>query len=135
MALIEEEQEEKVDQEKISKLRDPGFISSNSEDTERKSSAKANLHELCTKARWKKPEFECCNEEGLDHQKLFTFKVLVRVREESTTLECYGNPRANKKAAANDAAEGAPWCLKHMGYELKKQQKSQNISGFNIYRK
>ncbi|KAK4395383.1 Ribonuclease 3-like protein 1 [Sesamum angolense] len=85
-------------------------------------SPKAHLHELCAREHWKQPVFECCKEEGPDHSKLFTFKVLVETEEEPTAvLECFGNPRPNKKAAAEDAAEGALWCLKHMGYQLKKQ--------------
>ncbi|KAL0415401.1 UNVERIFIED_CONTAM: Ribonuclease 3-like protein 1 [Sesamum latifolium] len=95
---------------------------SSTKDAARKRSAKADLHELCAQEHWKQPVFECCNEEGPDHNKLFTFKVLVETEEESTAvLECFSNPRPNKKAAAEDAAEGALWCLKHMGYQLKKQ--------------
>ncbi|KAG7018365.1 hypothetical protein SDJN02_20233, partial [Cucurbita argyrosperma subsp. argyrosperma] len=31
-------------------------------------------------------------------------------------LECYGKPQTRKKIAAEDAAEGAVWYLKHLGY-------------------
>ena len=31
-------------------------------------------------------------------------------------LECFGGPRTKKKAAAEHAAEGALWYLKHEGY-------------------
>lgn len=80
-----------------------------------KGSAKACLHQLCTAKHWKQPRFHCCNEEGPAHHKLFSFKVVVSSEEGWTIVECLGNPRSSKKAAAEDAAEGALWCLKHMG--------------------
>ncbi|XP_057790495.1 uncharacterized protein LOC131007605 isoform X2 [Salvia miltiorrhiza] len=39
-------------------------------DCERKGSAKAYLHHLCSAKQWKQPLFECCNEEGPAHKKL-----------------------------------------------------------------
>ncbi|KAH6758691.1 RNAse THREE-like protein 1 [Perilla frutescens var. frutescens] len=77
-------------------------------------SAKAYLHQLCTAKHWKQPLFECCNEEGPGHHKMFTFKVVVSTEEGTTIVECFGNPRTSKKAAAEDAAEGALWCLNHL---------------------
>ncbi|XP_049367827.1 ribonuclease 3-like protein 1 isoform X2 [Solanum verrucosum] len=69
---------------------------------------------------WKAPLFECCNEEGPDHHKLFTFKVIVEIRGlRTTTIECMGNPHSKKKAAAENAAEGALWFLNQAGYRFK----------------
>lgn len=46
----------------------------------------------------------------------FTYKVVVEIIESSgkTVLECFGDPRRNKKAAAEHAAEGALWYLEHV---------------------
>ncbi|XP_042054720.1 ribonuclease 3-like protein 1 isoform X2 [Salvia splendens] len=77
-------------------------------------SAKAYLHLLCTAKHWKQPLFECCNEEGPPHIKLFTFKVSILSEVGFVILESYSHARSTKKAAAEDAAEGALWCLKHM---------------------
>ncbi|XP_042491944.1 endoribonuclease Dicer homolog 4 [Macadamia integrifolia] len=80
-------------------------------------SAKSYLYEMCTINCWKAPAFECCNEEGPSHLKKFTFKVTVEMEEASrTVLECFGAPQPGKKAAAENAAEGALWYLKHQGY-------------------
>lgn len=50
----------------------------------------------------------------------FTFKVIVVIEETSTTvLECFGAPQLKKKTAAEQAAEGALWYLRHMGYSPK----------------
>ncbi|KAL0354852.1 UNVERIFIED_CONTAM: Ribonuclease 3-like protein 1 [Sesamum radiatum] len=125
---VKQESNEKRDDEgKISGKHNSISAASSTKDAARKGSPKADLHELCAREHWKQPVFECCNEEGPDHNKLFkilhrfTFKVLVETEEESmAVLECFGNPRPNKKAAAEDAAEGALWCLKHTGYQLKK---------------
>lgn len=45
----------------------------------------------------------------------FSMKVVVSNDEGREIVECLGNARSSKKAAAEDAAEGALWCLKHMG--------------------
>lgn len=52
----------------------------------------------------------------------FTFKVVVEMREETpmTILECFSEPRPNKKMAADHAAEGALWYLRHVGCLLSK---------------
>ncbi|KAG8379747.1 hypothetical protein BUALT_Bualt07G0121500 [Buddleja alternifolia] len=133
--MISDETHEKiVDEGQISGDFKTCFVGSTNKDAANKSSARANLHELCARRNWKRPVFECCNDEGPSHRKLlktyiyiyyiyrFTFKVVVRMKEESMTmLECFGNPRTNKKAAAEDAAEGALWCLKQMDYQFNKQ--------------
>lgn len=50
----------------------------------------------------------------------FSFKVIVEIEEASTkVLECFGGPQAKKKTAAEHAAEGALWYLKHVGYSAK----------------
>ncbi|XP_059635348.1 dicer-like protein 4 isoform X2 [Cornus florida] len=82
-----------------------------------KGSAKSRLYETCATNCWKPPLFECWKEMGPCHLKEFTFKVVVEIEEASNMiLECYGEPRAKKKDAAEHAAEGALWYLKHVGY-------------------
>lgn len=46
----------------------------------------------------------------------FTYKVVVEIRDSSgtTVLECFGDPKHKKKAAAEHAAEGALWFLDHV---------------------
>uniref|UniRef100_A0A5B7C289 Putative dicer-like protein 4 isoform X2 n=1 Tax=Davidia involucrata TaxID=16924 RepID=A0A5B7C289_DAVIN len=87
-----------------------------------KGSAKSCLYEICAANCWKPPLFECYKEIGPSHLKEFTFKVVVVIEEASDMiLECYGEPHAKKKDAAEHAAEGALWYLKHEGYlSLKK---------------
>uniref|UniRef100_A0A3Q7FUU6 DRBM domain-containing protein n=1 Tax=Solanum lycopersicum TaxID=4081 RepID=A0A3Q7FUU6_SOLLC len=47
-------------------------------------------------------------------------KVIVEIRGLRTTIiECMGNPYSKKKAAAENAAEGAMWFLNQAGYRLK----------------
>ncbi|CAK9169748.1 unnamed protein product [Ilex paraguariensis] len=88
----------------------------------------SKLHEICAANHWNPPIFDCCKEEGPRHLKLFTFKVIILIREASTMiLECIGNPRSKKKTAADDAAEGALWYLKHTGYQPKHRK---NKKGF-----
>ncbi|XP_059306669.1 ribonuclease 3-like protein 1 [Lycium ferocissimum] len=89
--------------------------------TQNKGSTKSHLYEICAVNHWKAPLFECCNVEGPDHQKLFTFKVIVETRGPRTTIiECMGNPHSKKKSAAENAAEGVLWFLNQPGYRLKK---------------
>ncbi|KAK9130502.1 hypothetical protein Sjap_010989 [Stephania japonica] len=71
-------------------------------------SAKSHLFELCASNSWNPPFFECINEEGPHHLKLFAYRVRVEVEDaKSTILECYSEPQAKKKAAQEQAAEGA----------------------------
>ncbi|KAK9281708.1 hypothetical protein L1049_004612 [Liquidambar formosana] len=89
----------------------------NIEGAPNKGSAKACLYETCAANYWKPPSFECCNEEGPSHKKMFTFKVIVEIEDASNTvLECFGAPQSKKKTAADHAAEGALWYLNHLGY-------------------
>ncbi|KAI4379355.1 hypothetical protein MLD38_005667 [Melastoma candidum] len=80
-------------------------------------SAKSHLHEICAANCWNPPLFECCQTEGPGHLMLFTYKVIVEVEDSpNRVLECFSEPRPKKKAAAEHAAEGAIWYLKHQGY-------------------
>ncbi|KAI4355800.1 hypothetical protein L6164_004539 [Bauhinia variegata] len=88
----------------------------------KKGSARSNLYDICAASHWNTPIFECCKEEGPSHQRMFTFKVLIEIETESKTImECFGAPCPTKKTAADHAAEGALWYLKHEGYVSKKQ--------------
>ncbi|CAN6228788.1 unnamed protein product [Urochloa humidicola] len=79
--------------------------------------ARSFLYELCAANYWKPPEFELCKDEGPSHLRKFTCKALVQVMGPSATLlECYSDPKLQKKAAQEHAAQGALWCLKQLGY-------------------
>ncbi|XP_010417681.1 PREDICTED: ribonuclease 3-like protein 1 isoform X2 [Camelina sativa] len=86
-----------------------------SKDESKRGSAKSVLHEICASKRWRPPVYECCKVDGPCHMRLFTYKVVVEIRDSSgnTVLECFGDPKRNKKAAAEHAAEGALWYLHH----------------------
>ncbi|KAG0494006.1 hypothetical protein HPP92_005000 [Vanilla planifolia] len=85
-----------------------------------KKSAKSQLLEICTANYWSPPLYECFEDEGACHQKMFTFKVIVRMEGTSTTiLESYSESKPRKKAAEQHAAEGALWYLKHHGFYKK----------------
>ncbi|KAK9229595.1 hypothetical protein WN944_022558 [Citrus x changshan-huyou] len=75
-----------------------------------KVSAKSKLLEICAANHWKPPLFDCCQEEGPCHRKLFTFKVTFEIESLNTILECFGAPQSKKKTAAEHAAEGALCC-------------------------
>ncbi|CAK7336276.1 unnamed protein product [Dovyalis caffra] len=83
-----------------------------------KASAKSQLMATFAANKWKPPLFECFKEEGPWHKKLFTYKIVMEIEGEasSTVLECFGDPKSKKKTAAESAAEGALWYLKHLGY-------------------
>ncbi|KAK4265332.1 hypothetical protein QN277_026397 [Acacia crassicarpa] len=82
-----------------------------------KETSRSRLYEFCAANCWKPPLFECCKEEGPDHLKLFTFKVILEIEEASNMiLECVGAPQSKKKEAAESAAEGAFWYLEKEGY-------------------
>ncbi|KAF7843208.1 ribonuclease 3-like protein 1 [Senna tora] len=83
-------------------------------------SARSNLYEICAASHWKRPIFECCKEEGPSHRRKFTFKVVLEIEAApETIIECYGSPHQKKKRAADHAAEGALWYLKHLGHVKK----------------
>ncbi|KAL3824589.1 hypothetical protein ACJIZ3_020618 [Penstemon smallii] len=86
-------------------------------------SAKSRLYEACTANCWKPPLFECYKETGPSHSKEFIFKVVLEIEElPNEMFEFYGEPRSRKKEAADHAAEGALWYLKHEGYIWDKKQ-------------
>ncbi|URE34705.1 hypothetical protein MUK42_13295 [Musa troglodytarum] len=94
-------------------------ISGTSPGTLAHKTAKSRLMEICATNHWGDPLFECCKEEGPSHLKMFTYKVAVEVQHESSVcLECFSEPKPQKKAAQDHAAEGALWYLKHIGYIL-----------------
>ncbi|KAL3629633.1 endoribonuclease Dicer [Castilleja foliolosa] len=85
-------------------------------------SAKSCLYEICAANCWKPPTFECCEEKGPSHLKEFVFKIMLEIEERPNhSFEFYGEPRARKKDAAEHAAQGALWFLKHEGYILDKK--------------
>ncbi|XP_050231104.1 ribonuclease 3-like protein 1 isoform X3 [Mercurialis annua] len=97
-------------------------------------SAKAQLHEICVANKWKPPVYECCREEGTGilrrtnprFANRFTFKVVVEIKgAECKALECYGESKPRKKAAAELAAEGALWYLNHLGYSITNKKKKK----------
>ncbi|CAN6448099.1 unnamed protein product [Victoria cruziana] len=80
-------------------------------------SAKSRLFELCSAQSWECPSYMCYKDEGPSHMKLFTYKVSVQVLgATNTTLECFSEPKTNKKDAAEHASEGALWWLQRQGY-------------------
>ncbi|XP_058780475.1 ribonuclease 3-like protein 1 isoform X2 [Vicia villosa] len=97
----------------------------------KKGNGKSKLYEICAANHWKPPVFECCKEEGPCHCRMFTFKVTIeivtskasknieRTEASKSIVEVYGAPHQKKKMAADDAAEGALWYLKHIGFVLK----------------
>ncbi|KAK7325285.1 hypothetical protein VNO77_29445 [Canavalia gladiata] len=86
----------------------------------KKTTSRSNLYEICAAKHWKPPIFECCKEEGPSHQRMFTFKAIIEIEEASRNIiECYGAPHRKKKAAADHAAEGALWYLKHLQCIMK----------------
>ncbi|XP_020983809.1 ribonuclease 3-like protein 1 isoform X2 [Arachis duranensis] len=85
-----------------------------------KKPARSNLYEICAANHWKPPLFECYKKDGPCHQIMFTFKVTIEIEDASRNIiECYGAPQRKKKTAADDAAEGALWYLKNIGYGMK----------------
>ncbi|KAJ3708060.1 hypothetical protein LUZ61_011765 [Rhynchospora tenuis] len=79
--------------------------------------ARSQLFEICAAYCWNRPIFAICKREGPDHLPIFTFKVTVQAQgARPMCIECTGYPKAQKKAAEESAAEGAVWCLKHLGY-------------------
>lgn len=82
-------------------------------------SAKSQLFEICALNYWSRPSFVCCKDEGPSHLRMFTFKVTVQIEGSSTLMECYGEPKSQKKSAQDNAAMGALWYLKHLGYTSK----------------
>lgn len=54
----------------------------------------------------------------------FWYKVVVAIEDSpGMVLESFSDPRETKKAAAEHAAEGALWYLRHEGYVHKNKMK------------
>ncbi|XP_045804311.1 ribonuclease 3-like protein 1 [Trifolium pratense] len=127
----------------VAAVKDKSSISSNKESVTventtttpeqgvKKGCGRSKLHEICAANHWKPPVFECCKEEGPCHCIMFTFKVIIEIKiskvsknveiseKSKNIIEVYGAPHRKKKMAADDAAEGALWYLKHVGFGLK----------------
>lgn len=74
------------------------------------------LNTICSAIGWKAPLYEF-EEQGPLRNKLFTCKVTVHVDTiTSTDVESFSEPKRQKKAAREHAAQGALWCLKHFGH-------------------
>jgi hypothetical protein len=73
----------------------------------------------------------CCSQWLIHVFYRFTFKVIIEIKigkaskkveiseKSKNIIEVYGAPHQKKKMAADDAAEGALWYLKHIGFGLK----------------
>ncbi|XP_022134940.1 dicer-like protein 4 isoform X2 [Momordica charantia] len=82
-----------------------------------KATARSRLYEICAANHWSPPSFDCMNEEGPSHLKMFTYKVVLEIEEAPDTIfKFFGAPHLRKKAAAEHAAEAAIWYLKKEGY-------------------
>lgn len=76
----------------------------------------SRLPKICTAIGWKEPRYDF-EERGPPHNRLFTCKVTVHMEGlTDTVVECFGNPKPRKKAAQEDAARGALWCLERFGH-------------------
>ncbi|XP_023156461.1 uncharacterized protein [Zea mays] len=79
-------------------------------------SASSRLPKICKAAGWKEPSFDF-EEQGPPHNRVFTCKVTVHLDElVNTIMECFSDPKPKKKAARENAAQGALWCLERSGY-------------------
>jgi len=84
--------------------------------TNKGQAARSRLAQLCSAIGWKNPTYDF-EEQGLHHTKLFSCKVTVRVETFSDTIvECCSEPKPQKKAAQEQAAQGVLWCLKKLGH-------------------
>ncbi|KAL1565004.1 non-specific serine/threonine protein kinase [Salvia divinorum] len=81
------------------KLYNPTPISDSATqpDFGRKGSAKAYLHCMCSAKHWKQPLFECYNEEGPPHSKLFSLKVSIQSDKGCVIVECFDNTKTSKQ--------------------------------------
>ncbi|CAM0951371.1 unnamed protein product [Alopecurus aequalis] len=84
--------------------------------TNKELAARPRLAQLCSAVGWKHPTYDF-GEQGLNHTKLFTCKVTVHVETfTDTVVECLSEPKPQKKAAQEQAAQGVLWCLKRLGH-------------------
>ncbi|XP_039834780.1 endoribonuclease Dicer homolog 4-like isoform X2 [Panicum virgatum] len=78
--------------------------------------ARLRLPKICAAFGWKEPSFDF-EKQGPPHNILFTCKVTVRLEGlVNTVIECFGDPKPQKKAAQDHAAQGALWCLERFGH-------------------
>ncbi|KAM0888269.1 hypothetical protein ACQ4PT_028483 [Festuca glaucescens] len=78
--------------------------------------ARLRLAQLCSTIGWKCPTYDF-EDQGFNHTKLFTCKVTVHVETYSdTVVECCSEPKPQKNAAQEQAAQGVLWCLKCLGH-------------------
>lgn len=78
--------------------------------------ARSRLAQLCSAIGWENPTFDF-EEQGQHHTKLFTCKATVHVETFTDTIvECLSEPKSQKKAAQEQAAQGVLWCLKYLGH-------------------
>ncbi|KAJ7535983.1 hypothetical protein O6H91_12G052400 [Diphasiastrum complanatum] len=75
---------------------------------------RSRLYELCSKRKWKAPQFSLSREEGLPHEKRFTFSVRVEVQEIGAQ-EVEGSKMPDKKKAMDSAAVNMILHLTSMG--------------------
>lgn len=78
-------------------------------------SAKSSLNEFCQKKSWEVPAWLCYKEEGMPHQKSFTYMAVLRLPGD-ISIECLGEPMKNKRLAMESASRGALWWLNSQGY-------------------
>lgn len=78
-------------------------------------SAKSSLNEFCQKKSWDVPAWLCYKEEGMPHQKSFTYMAVLRLPG-GISVECVGEPMKNKRLAMESASRGALWWLNSEGY-------------------
>ncbi|XP_004486624.1 ribonuclease 3-like protein 1 isoform X2 [Cicer arietinum] len=111
-------------EDKSKKTETLGNTPTPDEEDMKKGCGRSKLYEICAAKHLKPPVFECCKEEGPSHLRMFTFKVTMDIEKGEASkniIEVYGAPHQKKKMAADDAAEGALWYLKHIGFVTKKK--------------
>ncbi|CAD6224984.1 unnamed protein product [Miscanthus lutarioriparius] len=76
----------------------------------------SRLLKICKAIGWKEPAYDF-EEQGPQHSKIFKCKVTVHLDGlVNTVMECFSEAKPRKKAARENAAQGALWCLKRSGY-------------------
>ncbi|XP_022929800.1 dicer-like protein 4 [Cucurbita moschata] len=99
-----------------------------------KTTAISRLYETCAANHWNDPSFDCMDEEGPSHLKMFTYKVVLKIEEApARTLEFIGAPQLRKKAAAEHAAEAALWYLEKEGLNSVVLLDSLNVQPLQLH--
>ncbi|KAK1395919.1 hypothetical protein POM88_005782 [Heracleum sosnowskyi] len=79
-----------------------------------KKSAKSLLYEICAANNWDPPAFVCCKDEGENHLRKLTYRVIVKPDWlPKCFIDAMGRPARKKKVAEEHAAEGTIWHLKN----------------------